>query len=217
MRCPMSPTKTILISLLAAMLLAVPALANEDAHEEAHGEEADAASTDAVIGPDQLPGENWTHTFTTAGAFEYHCHPHPWMIAGITVLSSDGSPAENHTVRIVEPAGGDPEAWAFEPSDLTIRVGDSVTWVNEGNVMHKVRQMTADHQHGAGAAPEEGGHAEDEHVDDEHATDDQTAPLAIGGKSLAAGGIGSTVAASLIGFLAGATVVGLGRAGDRRG
>jgi len=34
------------------------------------------------------PGQTRWHTFTRAGVFTYHCHPHPWRTGTITVRSS---------------------------------------------------------------------------------------------------------------------------------
>lgn len=31
------------------------------------------------------PGDRYSHTFPTAGAFPYHCTPHPFMIAKVVV------------------------------------------------------------------------------------------------------------------------------------
>lgn len=33
------------------------------------------------------PGDSFTHTFTTAGVYEYHCQLHPWMVGYVTVLA----------------------------------------------------------------------------------------------------------------------------------
>ncbi len=33
-----------------------------------------------------LPGEAWSSTFTKPGTVNYHCTPHPWMRASVTVV-----------------------------------------------------------------------------------------------------------------------------------
>jgi plastocyanin len=33
------------------------------------------------------PGDSFTHTFTKAGVYEYHCQLHPWMVGYVTVLA----------------------------------------------------------------------------------------------------------------------------------
>lgn len=33
-----------------------------------------------------LPGETWSITFTKAGTANYHCTPHPWMKASVTIV-----------------------------------------------------------------------------------------------------------------------------------
>ena len=94
--------------------------------------------------------DTWSHTFTEVGTFAYHCHPHQWMQAEIQVLEANGSAPVNHTIGVLEPE--DFEQWTFDPAELTLRVGDTVTWVNPGAVMHKVAETTDEHAaHIAGA------------------------------------------------------------------
>lgn len=115
-----------------------------------------------VVGPDMYNNETWAYTFTEAGNFEYHCHPHPWMQASIIVDPSNGSAPMNHEILIIEPENYD--EWDFDPVTLTIQAGDTVTWINEGMQMHKVAETTAEHaDHIAGA-----GSTVDEHGDHEH-------------------------------------------------
>jgi len=35
--------------------------------------------------PELNPGDRFSHTFPTAGAFPYHCTPHPFMLAKVVV------------------------------------------------------------------------------------------------------------------------------------
>jgi len=39
------------------------------------------------------PGASFSHTFTTAGTFSYHCNIHPFMMAMITVTGATAAPA----------------------------------------------------------------------------------------------------------------------------
>ncbi len=45
-----------------------------------------AGSSDDLFGSQFLnPGDSFTHTFDSAGTYDYFCVPHPWMIASVTV------------------------------------------------------------------------------------------------------------------------------------
>lgn len=101
------------------------------------------------------PGEEQSHTFDGVGSGKYHCHTHPGMGDGdIEVLESDGSEPETHEVRILDDDGG-----TFEPLDLTIRSGDTIRWVNDGDLSHEMMVWEP------GSA---GGHHEDGHGDHDH-------------------------------------------------
>lgn len=120
-------------------------------------------------GPDQAPGQTFNHTFMAAGRFDYHCHPHPWMVAAIIVQNSTGRAPMTHTIRMVEPEGKDFDQWTFSPKSLTIEAGDTVTWLNAGSVPHVIQETTEEHAEHIGTA---GGHDDTEpaHVDgDDHA------------------------------------------------
>jgi plastocyanin len=41
------------------------------------------------------------------------------------------------TATIVEPSD-DPDSWTYDPQTLTVNVGDTVTWVNNGGDVHTV-------------------------------------------------------------------------------
>lgn len=130
------------------------ALAVQVAAGPGHSDTADPAEPaddhGGILGEDMQANETWSHTFTEEAVFDYHCHPHPWMQAKITVIASDGREPMNHTINVVEPA--DFEEWTFDPEELTVMVGDTVTWFNDGEQMHKIGETTAEHaEHIAGA------------------------------------------------------------------
>ena len=68
--------------------IAVPAGATvtwvncEDVGQEPHTTTSDNAVWNS---PDLNPGQRFSHTFATAGAFPYHCTPHPFMLGKIIV------------------------------------------------------------------------------------------------------------------------------------
>jgi plastocyanin len=113
-----------------------------------HGDEPEPG----LRSPDLAPGQSWSHTFAEAGRFDYHCHPHPWMLAALLVEPSTGRAPVNHTIRILEPTGRPFENWTFDPAITTIQAGDTVTWVNAGTVPHVIQETTAEHMDHVGVA-----------------------------------------------------------------
>jgi plastocyanin len=51
------------------------------------GTDLHTSTSDASVWSSELlaPGETFTQTFPTAGAFPYHCAPHPGMLGTVTV------------------------------------------------------------------------------------------------------------------------------------
>lgn len=93
------------------------------------------------------PGDSFQYTFLEPGTFEYHCHPHPWMTAKITIAAPvNGTAPQTHVVKLVEPSSKQSE-WGFEPETLTIHAGDTVVWVNDGTVVHNIMGTTGGHGH----------------------------------------------------------------------
>lgn len=135
-----------LLSALLLMLVASPLVTAGGGHDEGTAEpvveEHDAIG---VSGPEMLPGESWSFNLTDEGTFDYHCHPHPWMLAALNVLPSDGNAPRTHIINITEPEGADFEDWTFAPKAMDVRVGDTITWVNVGTVMHRVTQTVGEH------------------------------------------------------------------------
>ena len=54
----------------------------EDAGQEPHTTTSDGAVWNS---PDLSPGNRFSHTFPTGGAFPYHCTPHPFMTGKVVV------------------------------------------------------------------------------------------------------------------------------------
>jgi plastocyanin len=73
------------------------------------------------------PGAAYSHAFATVGSFAYHCKIHGTSMAGTVVVDSS-APAGNRVVAI-----GDN---FFNPANITIRPGASITWTNGGNFDH---------------------------------------------------------------------------------
>lgn len=145
--------RTLLLA-AAAVFLAAPALAQHD-HMHMGDTYFDSGSSDD--GSDWLqPGETFEFTFDiTHGTFGYHCHPHPWMLGNITVEGEamDHDDMQNddmddgmmdgtvHEVHIVEGNVSDINSYRYEPAELTIQVGDTVKWINDGSMAHTVTAL----------------------------------------------------------------------------
>ncbi len=152
---------------LLLMIVASPLVNAGGGHDEGTPEPVEAAHEEAgASSPELLPGTSWSYNLTTEGTFDYHCHPHPWMLAQLRVLPSNGSVA-THIISITEPPGEPFENWTFSPKIYDVRVGDTVTWVNEGSVMHRVTQTVGEHIAHVGTVAEADTHDDgDFHADD---------------------------------------------------
>jgi plastocyanin len=182
---------TLLASLLTFALAIVPYAMGGGGHDEqpeampvegevGHVEPAEEADP-GVRSPDLAPGDSWSHTFTETGKFDYHCHPHPWMLAGIEVDASSGRAPMNYTIEIVEPVGEVFGNWTFAPAVTRVEVGDTVTWVNKGSTVHVIQQTVGEHIEHIGTAAGGGGGGGDDHGAEGVAGDIRTSSGAIMG------------------------------------
>lgn len=83
------------------------------------------------------PGDVFSFSFSDEGTFEYYCRFHPMQ--GRVRVTTTGPLAA--TVNILDAPG------RFDPDDVTIRVGGTVTWTHAGSQPHTVTDRT-----GAGLA-----------------------------------------------------------------
>lgn len=166
------------VALLSALLLTIVAtpLANAGGgHDEDTPEPGAGADIVGATSPELMPGESWSYNITTEGTFDYHCHPHPWMLAALNVLASNGSAPRTHVINVTEPEGKEFEDWTFSPKLLDVRVGDTITWINAGTVMHRVTQTVGEHIAHVGTV----GGADEGHDDDGDVhTEDSSAEVA---------------------------------------
>ncbi len=144
-------SRALLLTFTSALLFAPMAAAHGDGidvhvswlgGQAVEGETAtlviDVTMPPAAFGSD-LFEKNKTYAFTFAeeGVFGYHCHPHPWMRGNITVLAADHhAEPKTHHVRVLD--GATNADYRYEPENLTISVGDTVHWMNEGSMAHTV-------------------------------------------------------------------------------
>lgn len=83
------------------------------------------------------PGETYAYTFQELEeGLYYHCHPHPQMWAMVHVLENRTEGTTTHHVEIYEVA--DFDEWGYAPQHLSIEVGDTVVWHNNGTLRHTV-------------------------------------------------------------------------------
>jgi len=76
---------------------------------------------------DIAPAGNYSHTFTTAGTFNYHCIYHGVMTGTVTVTA--GAPVVDDAIVIVSTAPFPAKA---------IKVGAKITWTNNTAMTHTV-------------------------------------------------------------------------------
>ncbi len=62
------------------------------------------------------------------------------LLAGLEAGSAGA--AEGKTIQIVQPR--DPKTWGFDPPDVTVAAGTTVTWKNEGRDVHDITSKEHD-------------------------------------------------------------------------
>ncbi|HWH09375.1 MAG TPA: plastocyanin/azurin family copper-binding protein [Candidatus Thermoplasmatota archaeon] len=87
------------------------------------------------------PGASASLTFTEAGVFEMHCHPHPDMRANVTVIDGYAGPKEVH-VQIVD--GASASSYRFVPENVVVAPGTKVTYTNNGTQPHTATLLKAE-------------------------------------------------------------------------
>ena len=88
------------------------------------------------------PGEQVTITFDEAGAFPFACQYHPIMTGSVAVRDASGAvPGTPEAPPAASPAAGASADvtivdFAFDPAELRVAAGSTVTWVNRDSVSH---------------------------------------------------------------------------------
>lgn len=85
--------------------------------------------------PVLAPGASFALAFTKPGTYPYRCALHPSAMAGRVVAIGPAitEAPKGKAVAIVERGGSD---YGFDPQDIVIPVGTTVTWRNNGSVVH---------------------------------------------------------------------------------
>ncbi len=86
-------------------------------------------------------GDSYSKRFDAPGTFEYFCTLHPDMVGTVIVTADDGSappPPITPPESSAPGAAGDIAMldFVFDPVTLTVPLGASVTWVNQGAALH---------------------------------------------------------------------------------
>ncbi|MBI2875023.1 MAG: hypothetical protein HYY09_08030 [Firmicutes bacterium] len=77
-------------------------------------------------------GQSWSRTFDRTGRYSFQCGPHPSMTGELTI-AEDGTPIQVQTVI---------QNYMFQPYDLVIPKGSTVTWTNTDLQFHSVVLMS---------------------------------------------------------------------------
>lgn len=98
------------------------------------------ATDNSFSSPEIAPGQSWSKTFLSASEIAYRCEIHPQVMTGTLVVTGPTivPPKTEQKVDIVEPKSTDTQSWAFDPKDITVDVGTTVTWRNLGAANHTV-------------------------------------------------------------------------------
>ena len=106
-----------------------------NAHDDPHTATGSTFDTGII-----QPGDMVTVSFDTAGTFNYACQIHPEMTGTIIVEPAPGASPEAATPAASPVANGDATVTianiAFNPANLTVKTGTTVTWTNQDLVPH---------------------------------------------------------------------------------
>lgn len=110
---------------------------NDDGRD--HTVTARDASYDSGIMP---PGASYTRTYAEPGTYEYFCALHPDMVGTVLVQGVNGEPPPPPAPPAPPPPAGSGDVavidFDYNPVSLSVGVGSTVTWVNNGAALHTV-------------------------------------------------------------------------------
>src|SRR5207248_970134 len=81
------------------------------------------------------PCQQFSFTFDTPGTYAYHCSVHPFMTAQVVVQSND-TPTPTPTPCVPSTVVDSIVDFAFNPQNITVRLGSSIRWTITGSVPH---------------------------------------------------------------------------------
>lgn len=86
-----------------------------------------------------LPGKSTAITFTEPVELSFVCRIHPQLMSGTLKVQGEPfvPPATEKTIQIVEPSN-QTSSWGFNPDELKVTTGTTITWRNTGDTAHTV-------------------------------------------------------------------------------
>lgn len=119
------------LSILVALSLAVLAACSKNSSNPYSPGGGGGGTTLNLLLPSG--GGSASVTFASAGTFAYKCKIHPTIMFGDTVFVSSSSATDSIVVNVVGISTP-----GFSPSNVTIKTGGYVRWVNPTGVTHGV-------------------------------------------------------------------------------
>ncbi|HEV2127068.1 MAG TPA: cupredoxin domain-containing protein [Thermomicrobiales bacterium] len=115
------------------------------------------------------PGQQVTITFDEPGTFPYSCQIHPVMTGVVEVrgevAATSASPEASPAAATPAAAGGEAAVtivdFSFDPAEIEVAVGTTVTWTNEDSVPHTATAEDGTFDTGALNQGESGSHTFD--------------------------------------------------------
>lgn len=88
---------------------------------------------------DIAPGQQFARAFLKPGRISYECVIHPGLMDGaVEVTGEEIKEVQDISINIVEPSQTETSTWGFDPSQVSVSVGTTVTWRNNGSQGHTV-------------------------------------------------------------------------------
>lgn len=84
------------------------------------------------------PGSTKTLTFTQAGLYNMHCHPHPFMRSNVTVIDGYQGP---DTVDVEIRDGDATGSYRFTPENIVVGAGTKVVYHDVGKLPHTATEL----------------------------------------------------------------------------
>lgn len=115
-------------------------LANIAALPDAIGRHQVVAEDGSFESPVLISKASWSMTFNDPGTIAYRCKIHPQLMTGSLTFTGAAIKPEplERTVKIVEPDPNVPDTYGYDPKNIVVKAGTTITWRNEGTLDHTV-------------------------------------------------------------------------------
>jgi plastocyanin len=120
--------------------VASPTFAQPIGGPEALGRHKIVADDGSFESPLLTSKASWSMTFNEPGTVAYHCSIHPQLMTGTLTLTGPVIKPEplERTVKIVERDPNATDTYGYDPKNITVQAGTTITWRNEGTIAHTV-------------------------------------------------------------------------------